>query len=141
MLRTILIDANLLIGAFDGDTENNPAHTAALQKMEQFLQDPDVRLATSALIRYEVLRNVKRVSVDDLESILNDFQQFDIREKEARRAAEIYRRASADGQKLDKRTFDVFHYVCAELNGLEFESQDGDIPKIRQLLQSGNENA
>jgi predicted nucleic acid-binding protein len=141
MPRTILIDANLLIGAFDGDPENNPEHDASLKKVEELLQDPDVRLATSALIRYEVLRNVQKVSVDELEAILNDFQQFDIREKEARRAAEIYRHARANGQKLDKRTFDVFHYVCAELNGLEFDSQDGDIPKIRQLLNSGGQNA
>lgn len=141
MPRTILIDANLLIGAFDGDTNNNPAHAAAREKIEELLRDPDVRLATSPLIRYEVLRNVQRIPVADLESILNDFQQFDVREKEARRAAEIYRLASANGQKLDKRQFDVFHYVCAELNGLEFDSEDGDIPKIRKLLESGEQNA
>lgn len=141
MPRTILIDANLLIGAFDGDADNNPAHAAAKEKVEGLLRDPDVRLATSSLIRYEVLRNVQKVPVADLESILNDFQQFDVREKEARRAAEIYRLASASGQKLDKRQFDVFHYVCAELNELEFDSQDGDIPKIRKLLQLGNQNA
>ena len=140
MPRTILLDANLLIGAFDGDGDNNPAHAAAKEKIERLLRDPDVRLATSSLIRYEVLRNVQRIPVADLESILNDFQQFDIREKEARRAAEIYRLATASGQKLDKRQFDVFHYVCAELNELEFDSQDGDIPKIRNLLQSGNQN-
>ena len=138
MPRTILIDANLLIGAFDGEPETNPAHAAAKEKIESLLRDPDVWLATSSLIRYEVLRNVRTIPVADLESILNDFQQFDIREKDARRAAEIYRIASANGQRLDKRQFDVFHYVCAEMNGLEFDSQDGDIPKIRQLLQPGN---
>ena len=141
MPRTILLDANLLIGAFDGDTDNNPAHAEAKEIVEGLLRDPDVRLATSPLIRYEVLRNVQRIPVADLESILNDFQQFDVREKEARRAAEIYRLASTSGQKLDKRLFDVFHYVCAELNALEFDSQDGDIPKIRKLAQSGNQNA
>lgn len=141
MPRTILIDANLLIGAFDGDADNNPAHAAAKQKIEELLLDPDVRLATSSLIRYEVLRNMQRISVLDLESILNDFQQFDIGEKEARRAAEIYRLSITTGEKLDKRKFDVFHYVCAELNDLEFDSHDGDIPKIRKLLQSVNQSA
>ena len=141
MPRTILIDANLLIGAFDGDADNNPAHAAAKQKIEELLLDPDVRLATSSLIRYEVLRNMQRISVLDLESILNDFQQFDIGEKEARRAAEIYRLSITTGEKLDKRKFDVFHYVCAELNDLEFDSHDGDIPKIRKLLQSVNQRA
>ena len=141
MPRTILIDANLLIGAFDGDADNNPAHAAAKQKIEELLLDPDVRLATSSLIRYEVLRNMQRISVLDLESILNDFQQFDIGEKEARRAAEIYRLSITTGEKLDKRKFDVFHYVCADLNDLEFDSHDGDIPKIRKLLQSVNQSA
>ena len=141
MARMVLLDANMLIGAFDGDPDNNPVHAEAKRRMEELLLDPDVRLATSPLIRYETLRNVKRISVADLEAILNDFEQFDTREKDARRSAEIYRLARDKGQKIDKRQFDVFHYVCAELNGLEFESQDGDIPKIRQLLQSGNENA
>ncbi len=141
MARMVLLDTNMLIGAFDGDPDSDPVHAEAARRMEALLLDPDVRLAISPLIRYEVLRKPSKISVADLEAILNNFEQFDIRENDARRSAEIYRLASDKGQKIDKRQFDVFHYVCAELNGLEFESQDGDIPKIRQLLQSGNENA
>ncbi len=133
MKRMVLLDANLLIGAFDHDCEN-PRHVQARQHMAQLLNDPEIRLAITPLIRYEVLRGIKNIDAKTLTAILNDFEEFDIRERDATRAAEIFRLARKQNVPLDKRQFDLFHCVCAENNRLEFTSQDGDIPKIRKLM-------
>lgn len=140
MSRMILLDTNLLIGAFDGEP-GNAAHEAAKLHIKALLEDPDVKLAITPLIRYEVLRGTKRVAVDALDAVLNDFQEFEIRGAEAKRAAEIFQMARANGVSFDKKAFDIFHCVCADMNGLEMDSQDGDIPKIQQLIQASKQNA
>lgn len=133
MPRRLLLDSNLLIGAFDGE-EGNEAHAAALTTVKALLEDPDVRLVLTPLIRYEVLRGCRSGSPDELNARLNDFEELDVKGIDAVRAAEIFRSAKADGTPLNKREFDVFHYVCAEHNQLELLSQDGDIAKIKTLL-------
>ncbi|MDR2260043.1 MAG: PIN domain-containing protein [Azoarcus sp.] len=141
MTRRILPDANLLIGAFDGEPDN-PEHEAAYQRVKDWLLDPDVKLSsTTPLVLYEVLRGVRRVSVDEMETRLKGFDIFDVHAREARRAVEIFRFAKDRSVPLDKRSFDVFHCVCAEINGLEIASQDGDIGKIQQLIQDNKQNA
>jgi predicted nucleic acid-binding protein len=149
MSRIVLLDTNTIIYAYDKkkdaesevpeSDEDRVLREQASNKVKSLVNDPDVALATSPLIRYEVLRGVKHISFEEMEAVLDYFMQFEIRERDAKRAAEIFKLARDKGQSINKRLFDVFHVVCAELNDLEFESQDGDIPKIRQLLQSGND--
>jgi predicted nucleic acid-binding protein len=130
--KRYLLDSNLLIGAFDGEA-GNEAHAAAKEKVIALLKDPEVRLALTPLIRYEVLRGC-RGSVDELDARLNDFEEFDVSGLDARRAAEIFREAKVAGTPLNKMEFDVFHWVCAEHNKLELLSADGDISKIKALI-------
>ena len=140
MSRAVLLDANLLIGAFELE-EGNEQHKQAQLQLRALLKDPDVKLAITPLIRYEVLRGARRVSVEDLNARLNAFQEFDVCAADARRAAEIFRQAQQQGTPLEKRRFDVFHFVCAELNNLELGTADGDIQKIRNLVQVKEKNA
>lgn len=136
MIRKILLDTNLLIGALDGDPSNEQ-HQAAEQRLAEYLEDPNVRLAITPLIRYEVLRGMKLADISKLNAMLNQFEEIDIRAAMAFRAAELFsiaQNANNQAIKLNKRTFDLFHCVCAELNGLEINSQDGDIPKIKELI-------
>lgn len=140
MSRKVLLDTNLLIGAFDGQP-GNEAHAAARQRLVALLADDRVKLAITPLIRYEVLRGARNIDPDALNSALNDIHEFEVRGADARMAADVFRRAKTSGIDLDKRSFDIFHCVCAELNGFEIESQDGDIPKIQQLIQTGHDHA
>lgn len=141
MTRKVLLDTNMLIGALEPEPGND-AHARAKAELARLVADTDVKLAITPLIRYEVLRGVRRVSSDKMEEALNSFQEFEVRGAEARRAAELYRLAKNKGMDLSKRSFDLFHCVCAEANGLEILAQDGDIPKIQQLIQdSKNSNA
>ncbi len=134
MSKYILLDANLLIGAFDHDSKNTK-HIESKQIVESLLLDSDVKIAITPLIRYEVLRGVRRVPIEKMVDILNDFEEFEITDVEGNRASEIYRLAIAQEQKLDKRSFDVFHYVVAEIRDLEWMSQDNDLSKIANLAK------
>ncbi|PPU22612.1 type II toxin-antitoxin system VapC family toxin [Xanthomonas arboricola] len=142
MTRAILLDANLLIGALDTDP-NNSVHLSAKAEVERLLTDDRVRVAISPLIRYEVLRGAKRVPLDELEQILNAFQEFEVGAKDARMAAEVFRHDRRDDAEraIDKKRFDVFHCVCANLNDLELISHDQDIKKIQDLIKELEENA
>lgn len=133
MPRAVLLDTNILIGAFDGE-DGNMNHELARQRLKALLEDDDVKLSISPLIRYEVLRGARNVPIEKLDEALSRFQEFDTRGRDARRAAEIFRLAKEKNVLLNKRTFDVFHCVCAELNNLELASQDGDIPAIQNLM-------
>lgn len=140
MTRKVLLDTNMLIGALEPEP-GNAEHVQAKEELARLLSDDDVKLAITPLIRYEVLRGVRRVSPDDMEAALNDFQEFEVRGAEASRAAELFRLAKRQGIDLNRRTFDLFHCVCAEANGLEIIGRDGDIQKIKQLIQDSKQNA
>lgn len=132
--KYILLDANLLIGAFDHD-DTNTKHIESKKIVESLLLDVNVKIAITPLIRYEVLRGVRRVSTEQMVEILNDFEEFEITDVEGNRASEIYRLAFSQNQKLDKRSFDVFHYVVAEIRDLKWMSQDSDLSKIASLAK------
>ncbi|QHG86940.1 PIN domain-containing protein [Xanthomonas sp. NCPPB 1638] len=135
MSRLVLLDANLLIGALDGE-EGNADHAASLSTFEALVADPDVKIAISPLIRYEVLRGLDEADVGAVNAILNDMKEFEVRGQEAVRAAEVFRKARQTNVTLDKRRFDVFHCVCAEINDLEILSKDVDIAKIQELMKA-----
>jgi len=139
-MRLVLLDANILIGALDGEPGND-AHDDALRKFEELANDPGVKLAISPLVRYEVLRGMSEDDIDFVNAQLNDMKEFEVRGIEAIRAAEVFRRARQQDIKLDKRKFDVFHCVCAELNDLELLSKDADIETIQNLMKAVDENA
>jgi len=130
--KYVLLDANLLIGAFDHDATNSK-HIESKQIVEDLLLDDKVKIAITPLIRYEVLRGVRRVPTEQMVEILNDFEEFEITDVEGNRASDIYRLVKQ--QKLDKRSFDVFHYVVAEIRDLEWMSQDNDLSKIAILAK------
>jgi predicted nucleic acid-binding protein len=136
----VLLDTNLLIGAFEREP-GNAQHDAARQRFLAIVADPEIEAVITPLVRYEVLRGVRRISPEKMMDALDQFQEFNVRKEEANRAAEVFRLAEGIGTKLDKRSFDLFHCVCAEVNGLEIVSQDHDIQKIQQLIQGSNPNA
>lgn len=132
--KYILLDANLLIGAFDHD-DTNEKHIESKKIVESLLLNDSVKIAITPLIRYEILRGVRRVPTEQMVQILNDFEEFEITDVEGNRASDIYRLALVKNQKLDKRSFDVFHYVVAEIRDLEWMSQDNDLSKIANLAK------
>jgi predicted nucleic acid-binding protein len=141
MTRTVLLDNCMLIGALDGKADN-AKHQQARAQVDSLLADPDVRLALTPLVRYEFLRGAQSPEEckDWADKLDRYFETFDIRDRDALFAADIFRYAKEQGKPLDKRAFDLFHCVSAELNHLELVSQDSDIPDIQQLIQAYKES-
>jgi predicted nucleic acid-binding protein len=140
MMREVLLDTNMLIATFDGKAGDVEEQRRAL--VEALVLDPEVRLWITPLVYYEVLRGTQSMSLVEMEAVLKDFEQIEISKEHGHRAAELYRRAKEKGKSewLDKRRFDVFHCVCAELYDLEFvHSDEGDIPKIQQLINESRQ--
>ena len=147
MARKVLLDANLLIAAFDnnGNTSEEIRATAK-NKLTELLSDPDVMFFITPLIRYEVLRGVNWQRNDDFESlkdILNTFPELDITRNVSELAANLFRferwnmlQRNDNSRNLDKRKFDIFHFCSANCNNLELCSNDTDIGKINILHDS-----
>lgn len=133
MTRKVLLDANMLISAFDTKTPK------AIKDMKSLLLDDDVALSISPLIRYEVLRGVaydNDLLHEDLKSKLNGFEEFDISLEVVELSTKLFRYAkSKDRDIVNKRSFDIFHFCTAKCNNLEFGSNDSDMGKLEALYQ------
>jgi predicted nucleic acid-binding protein len=143
MTRGVLLDTNLIIQAFDHAGTSAPETKAAAKlKMNQLLSDPDVVVAITPLIRYEVLRGVPAsdaVRADALADALTQFETYEIRAIEANLAVDLWRYAVSQGQKPDRRSFDIAHVASAKANNLEMTSADSDISKLQSLYDEMSE--
>ena len=88
-MRFVLLDTNMLIGAFDTD-ENNPDHLNSRKIVTELIEDSNVQIAITPLIRYEVLRGVKRISREKMQTVLNGFESFEINADIAYQSADIF---------------------------------------------------
>ena len=146
MPKKLLLDANLLIAAFDDQgTTSAEEKAAAKRKLSQALEEPDTALALTPLIRYEVLRGVAWQDAERfnaLQHALNQIEEFDIDRETAELAAALYRyhrnqlKKDVKGRNIDKRSFDVFHFAVAKRQQLEFYSQDEDKAWLDQLFHA-----
>ena len=143
MTRRVLLDTNLLIAAFDvTGTTSEEKRTQAKTTLNRLLNDNNVALAITPLIRYEVLRGVAWLNPENyqnLKAILSDFTEFDISREVSELAADLYRfdkhqaEQRNENKNLEKRKFDIFHLACSKCNHLEVASQDTDIAKLDTL--------
>ncbi len=144
MTRKVLLDANLLIAAFDANgTTSAEMKEKAIGQLSELLADEEVKLFITPLVRYEVLRGIAWLSKEDfliMKSTLNDFPDLDITRNISELSANLFRfdkhkaeLANDKARNLDKRKFDVFHFCSAHCNGLGFYSNDTDIAKIKKL--------
>lgn len=144
MSRRVLLDANLLMAAYDEEgTTTEEQRQKARQTILGLLADDSVDdLVITPLIRYEVLRGVSWKNDEryqQVQAAIQRFPELDIKRQVSELAADIFRydrhQAAAKDQpkNLDKRRFDVFHFATAQHYGLELASQDNDIDRIRRL--------
>jgi len=127
--KSVLVDANILIAVIDGK-DDNPNHIEAKQKFNDLIAQ-NATIAITPLIRYEVLRGVKRIAVNEMQAILDDFQEFEITDKEGNFASQIYRLAK---KQTNKHNFDIFHYAVSKIRQLEWQSLDSDFSTLENAL-------
>ncbi|MFI0399803.1 MAG: type II toxin-antitoxin system VapC family toxin [Thiolinea sp.] len=142
-MRRILLDTNLLIAALDQDNQTSiDKKEEAVQLLTDLLNNSNVALAITPLIRYEVLRGIAwkdSVRYEELKDTLKYFEEVDIGSDVSELAANLYRfdiaKAKANNEKrnFEKRKFDIFHLASAQCHKLELVSQDSDIAKLQTL--------
>lgn len=125
----------MLIGAFDHD-EDNAKHLEARKTVRSLMQDSEITIAITPLIRYEVLRKVTRVSPQQMQEILDGFESFDIDKTISDRASEIWRKGQQSWENKEKRNFDIFHYSVSDVLNLEWVSNDRDLKNIEKIAKS-----
>jgi predicted nucleic acid-binding protein len=139
--KLVLLDANLLIAAYDPDAERtDDQRNEAREVIETLSLDSEVKFVTTPLIRYEVLCGVKRREVfNDLLAVLNGYKLFELKNNEADCAIEIFRlsrQKSIDLKNKEepkKYKFDLFHVAAASVNALDFQSRDEGVEKMKVL--------
>ena len=147
MAKRVLLDANLLIAAYDEDgTTSLEKREQARQTIRALLLDDTVEdLVITPLIRYEVLRGIEWHSVERYHQVkqhLGKFVELEVKRQVSELAANLYRydtyctRLKNETRNLEKRKFDVFHFATAQYYGLDFSSQDTDIAKVQLLYNN-----
>lgn len=131
-MKYVLLDTNILIGAFDGNLDNDK-HQETKALVTQLLQDDDVKIAITPLIRYEVLRGVKNIAFNEMRDILDDFVEFAITDKIGNGASELYKVSS---KQSNKHNFDIFHYTVSKVHHLELKTLDKDFSTYDDCIQS-----
>ena len=137
MSKKVLLDANLIISVSD---RNNKKYQESLEKITLLVEDNNIELCITPLIRYEVLRGIPfddPDSYEDLKEMLNGFIELDIKRNTSELASNLFRYARhRDRGIVNKRSFDVFHCTTAKCNQCELHSNDGDIGKIKTLYDN-----
>ncbi|MGL4767144.1 MAG: type II toxin-antitoxin system VapC family toxin [Formosimonas sp.] len=146
--RFVMLDNDMLVDAFTPSPDTDIQKVGSSKStVEALLEDSNVQLAITPLILYEFLRNPKSTKTqEELLAILNDFEQFEITRDVSVRAADIYvasvhqRNEDSQSPTLDKRQFDLLHYVVAEQNELEFiTANTKDKERIERIIERMNE--
>ncbi len=156
-MRYILLDANILISAFeplppfDQQTRYNQEQYDAMKakrktiraEIRALLQDPEVALSISPLLRYEVLQGVEWLDTErhnTLASQLDGLESFNLTHEVATLAADLMRINLHEGKerneqrKPHKLAFDALHFALAEHYRLEFRSDNQkDIDKLERF--------
>ena len=136
-MRKVLLDTSLVIRAFDPKAQDAQELIAsAKEKMKALVNDPNVALAITPLIYFEALRAVEYKDIQrsqKLEGAMSQFDMVEIRQKEADLAVRLTQFANVKKSKFNKKSFDVLHWACAQVNGLEIESVDADFQAVQAL--------
>ena len=146
MAKRVLLDANLLIAAYDeeGTTSNKEREQARKTILNLLVDDTVEELVITPLIRYEVLRGVgwkQDIRYQQVQRHLTKFTELDIKRQVSELAANLYRydthktKLTSEPRNLEKRKFDVFHFATAQYYGLMLASQDSDIAKLYKLYE------
>ena len=66
---------------------------------------------------------------------MSQFDMVEIRQREANLAVRLTQFAFVRKSRFNKKSFDVLHWACAQVNGLELESVDADFQAFQALYE------
>ncbi len=143
-MRKVLLDTNMIVAAFDeSGTTSEEMKAIAKAELAGLLNDNEVVLVITPLIRYEFLRGIAWVEPEKLKAmkqILNGFVELDIERKVSELASDLFRlddsqAENSSDRNINKRNFDIFHFAVSKHHGLDLVSNDRHIPQLETLYQ------
>ena len=141
-----LLDSNFLTYLLEGKNidENDTNLIERLTDLLALINDDNVELVITPLLRYEFLRKFGQNESEDFNkfrSAVEEFTWLDISKDVTDLATNLYRldKHEADSKgipkNLEKRKFDVFHFATAKINGIELLSNDKHIDQMEDLYE------
>lgn len=141
-----LLDSNFLTYLLEGKNidENDTNLIERLTDLLALINDDNVELVITPLLRYEFLRKFGQNESKDFNKFkeaVEEFTWLDISKDVTDLATNLYRldKHEADSKgipkNLEKRKFDVFHFATAKINGIELLSNDKHIDQMEDLYE------
>jgi predicted nucleic acid-binding protein len=143
-MRKVLLDTNMIVAAFDEEGTTSPEMKASAKaELAGLLNDNEVVLVITPLIRYEVLRGIAWAEPEKLKAmkqILNGFVELDIERKVSELASDLFRLDESQVENpsernINKRNFDIFHFAVSKHHSLDLASNDRHMPQLESLYQ------
>ena len=143
-MRKVLLDTNMIVAAFDeAGSTSEEMKASAKAELAGLLNDDEVVLVITPLIRYEVLRGIAWAEPEKLKAmkqILNAFLELDIERKVSELASDLFRLDDSQvenpsDRNINKRNFDIFHFAVSKHHGLDLVSNDRHMPQLETLYQ------
>ncbi|UQB42260.1 PIN domain-containing protein [Thiomicrospira microaerophila] len=143
-MRKVLLDTNMIVAVFDQEgTTSDEMKASAKAELTGLLNDNEVVLVITSLIRYEVLRGIAWAEPEKLRAmkqVLNGFLELDIERKVSELASDLFRldynqAENSSERNINKRNFDIFHFAVSKHHGLDLVSNDRHIPQLETLYQ------
>ncbi len=142
-----LLDSNFLTYVLEGKNidENDEDLIERLTTLLALINDDNIELAITPLLRYEFLRKfgwqAENEDFDKFRQAVEEFTWLDISKDVTDLATNLYRLDKYESENkgiiknLEKRKFDVFHFATAKVNGIELLSNDKHIMQMEDLYQ------
>lgn len=141
-----LLDSNFLTYLLEDKNidENDTNLIERLTDLLALINDDNVELVITPLLRYEFLRKFGQNENEDFHKFraaVEEFTWLDISKDVTDLATNLYRldKHEADSKgilkNLEKRKFDVFHFATAKINGIELLSNDKHIDQMEGLYE------
>lgn len=142
-----LLDSNFLTYVLEGKNidGNDEDLIERLTNLLALINDDNVELAITPLLRYEFLRKfgwqAENEDFDKFKAAVEEFTWLDISKDVTDLATNLYRLDKYESEtkgiakNLEKRKFDVFHFATAKINGIELLSNDKHIAQMQELYE------
>ena len=141
-----LLDSNFLTYLLEDKNidENDTNLIERLTDLLALINDDNVELVITPLLRYEFLRKFGQNESEDFnkfKAAVEEFTWLDISKDVTDLATNLYRldKYEADSKgipkNLEKRKFDVLHFATAKINGIELLSNDKHIDQMEGLYE------
>lgn len=141
-IKYVILDANLLISAYDESSDRTPEiRQEAYGLIDSLEIDKNVRFAITPIIRYEVLCGINNTDeYQKVKEILDSMKLFPFDIEESNKSIEVYKSKVEElkDNQPNRYKFDILHIGTALSNNIDIESNDKKLINTLNKLKVKN---